>query len=438
MIHPILTKSLTCLFIYLLTGPLSAQDSRLAAGPMAGYNTPHEVTIWVQTRTETSVQFIYWPEKDTVKTYKTDIVHSQKSHAYTVEYLLEDLLPGTKYHYSLMLDGTKAPLADSLFFFTQSLNSHPIFSLATGSCAYIEDDSLKEKGLFKFGGRYEIFDQIAAKQPDYMLWLGDNIYLRGRDWETVEGVHYRYTHSRQTPPLNRFLRVGHHLSIWDDHDFGPNDSDGTWRGKDYTQAAFERFWGNPEPADSIGTYTTWRVGDVEVFLTDCRYYRSPVGAGGGAFFGDRQIEWLIAALKASNANFKLVAVGTQLFSNCNLGEGYCFGFPAEFERFMKRLSTEKIPGIVFLSGDKHYTEISRYDLPEHYPLYELTFSPLTSFPTPIRLKNTHRVKRTSYKRRNFGMLNFGGEPSNRFMQIELYNFKGKLIWERKLWASQLK
>lgn len=424
-----------CYFIFSTSA--IAQDDLLAAGPMAGYNTATEVVVWIQTKEEAEAQLVYWPEGDTSGGGKTDIVRSKLEEALTIEFVLQQLTPDTRYHYRLWLNEKKVELPDSLFFFTRTEAPYPTFSLATGSCAYIEDDSLQdEKGLFKFGGRYDIFDQIAAKQPDYMLWLGDNIYLRGNDWESVEGVHYRYTHSRQTPALNRFLRVGHHLAIWDDHDFGPNDSDGTWGGKDYTKAAFERFWGNPAAADSGGTYFAYRIGDVELFMTDCRYFRSPVGQG-ESFLGDKQIEWLIQSLKASDANFKLVAVGTQLFSNCNLGEGYCFGFPEEFARFMKRLEAEKIPGIVFLSGDKHYTEISRYDLPSHYPLYELTFSPLTSFPTPFRLKNTHRVKRTSYKRRNFGMLHFEGEPTNRYMRIELYNFKGKLIWERKIWARQL-
>ena len=154
--------------------------------------------------------------------------------------------------------------------------------MTVGSCAYVVDTTLKSDKRFpKFGDKYYIYDRIAAKKPDYMFWLGDNIYLRNGDWRAKESVLARYTQSRQRPELNRLLRTGHHVAIWDDHDFGPNDSHSGWGGQDYTLEAFNLFWGNPKSIDSAGIFTNYRIGDVELFLTDCRFFRSPAKTGGG-------------------------------------------------------------------------------------------------------------------------------------------------------------
>ena len=37
-------------------------------------------------------------------------------------------------------------------------------------------------GSADYGGGFEIFDAIAAKKPDLMLWLGDNLYFQRPDF----------------------------------------------------------------------------------------------------------------------------------------------------------------------------------------------------------------------------------------------------------------
>ena len=98
----------------------------------------------------------------------------------------------------------------------------PDFRFVIGSCAYINDPPYDRPGE-PYGGEYEIFEQIAAQRPDFMIWLGDNVYLREPDWNSEAGILYRYTHTRSLPQLQKLLRICPHYAIWDDHDFGPND-----------------------------------------------------------------------------------------------------------------------------------------------------------------------------------------------------------------------
>ena len=54
-------------------------------------------------------------------------------------------------------------------------------TIAIGSCYFLADPN----PLFAkqdYGGGFEIFDAIAAKKPDMMLWLGDNVYLQQPDF----------------------------------------------------------------------------------------------------------------------------------------------------------------------------------------------------------------------------------------------------------------
>ena len=71
-----------------------------------------------------------------------------------------------------------------------------------------------------------------------MMWLGDNMYLRTPDFLSNTGIRHRYRHARSLPELQPLLGSVHHYAIWDDHDYGPNDADGSFVNKQLTESAF--------------------------------------------------------------------------------------------------------------------------------------------------------------------------------------------------------
>ena len=77
-----------------------------------------------------------------------------------------------------------------------------------------------------------------------MIWLGDNVYFREPD-DSRTGVYHRYSHDRSLPELQPLLGSVHHYAIWDDHDYGPNNSDRSFIYKNITLQAFKDFWANP-------------------------------------------------------------------------------------------------------------------------------------------------------------------------------------------------
>ena len=110
---------------------------------------------------------------------------------------------------------------------------------------------------------------MAQEEFDAMLWLGDNVYLREADVGSLSGFVHRYTHTRSLPEMQALLSKGSHYAIWDDHDFGPNDCDGSWIHPDWSRAAFKAFW---QPDFRI-EHHPFLYGDVEFFLLDNRSHR---------------------------------------------------------------------------------------------------------------------------------------------------------------------
>jgi len=276
-----------------------------------------------------------------------------------------------------------------------------------------------------------------------MLWLGDNVYFRETDWDSRSGMIARYTHDRALPQLQRFLATVHHYAIWDDHDYGPNDSDRSFLHKHTARQVFTLFWCNPtvgiDGTQGITTAFSW--GDVDFFLLDNRFWRTPnrLSSGQRTLLGPEQFQWLREALLSSRASFKIIAIGGQVLNPLPVFETYARCAPEEREELLQFLDSTRIPGVIFLSGDRHFTELSRLERKGLYPLYELTTSPLTASPfrNADREPNPLRIPETLVTERNFALLEFTGPASDRELVIRVYNAGGALLWEHRLHASEL-
>lgn len=434
------------MFCWLFASVAFAQSELLQSGPMLGYSDMREVLLWVQTKAPARVQFKYWDKSNPKQVFETESVQTSKEKAYTAAVIADKVLPGRRYQYELYINGKKVERLYPMEFQTQVLwryrTDPPNFTVAMGSCAYINEPEFDRPGK-PYGDGYEIFKSIHAKRPDVMLWLGDNTYYREGDWTTRTGMHHRYTHTRSLPELQPLLASTHHYAIWDDHDFGPNDCDGSFWNKEMALETFKLFWGNP--SYGVGTLrgitTQFQWGDAEFFLLDDRYHRTPQKRKTieGTILGKEQFDWLINALSASLATFKFVVIGGQVLNPLPVYETYA-NYPEERQRLIETITKEGISGVIFLTGDRHFTELSKLDRPGTYPLYELTCSPLTSgvFAGAAKEANPLRVPGTLVQERNFAMLKFSGPRDDRTLTISIYSVDGKELWTRSIKAEELR
>lgn len=420
-------------------------QSPLKSGPMVGYSEMREVMLWTQTNEAARVQIRYWEQGAPKQTHLTDEVQTSKQTAFTAHLLADQVQPGKKYDYDVLVNGKKVALSYPTTFQTQTLwqwrTDPPAFQFAVGSCAYVNEPEVDRPGT-PYGGNYEIFTSITAKKPDFMLWTGDNTYLREVDWNTRSGVLRRYTHTRSLPEMQPLLASAHHYAMWDDHDFGPNDSDRAYWFKPITLEAFKLFWANPNYIFNEGCTGTFFWNDCQFFLLDDRTYRTPndLKTVERTMLGQKQFDWLIDALSSSQASFKFVIIGGQVINPLAVFETYAT-FGEERNRLIKAITDAKIPGVLFITGDRHHSIVHKLDRPGTYPLYDFTISPLTSGPAkPLseELAQSTVVDGTLVTERNFAMMQVSGPLKERVLKITVYDSKGTEKWNREIKASALK
>lgn len=422
--------------------PKSGNEA-LQNGPMLGYVEMREALIWVQTKHFATVQVEYWEKDKPEQKWQTDLVQTYKNSAFTAKCIASQLQPGTTYEYRVEINGDSVRLPYPTTFSTQPLwqwrTDPPAFTLATGSCAYVNEPVFDRPGR-PYGSNHQTFEQIAMQKPDLMLWLGDNVYLREVDWYTRSGMQHRYTHDRSIPELQALLASTPQYAIWDDHDFGPNDSDGSFVHKETAWEVFRDFWGNPTfgVKGQKGCTTQFQFADVDFFLLDNRYYRTPNDCKTcpeRSALGKVQLQWFKEALSASRAPFKIVANGGQVLSTSLNGETYSRLFPAERDSILAFIERENIKGVIFLTGDKHYTELSALQNKAGNWVYELTSSPLSSgvfVDAGTKEQNDYRVPGTVVTEHNFGLLRFSGPRTKRELEIKIINYEGREVWSRAL------
>jgi len=434
---------LACLFGWATA--LTAQHPLLNSGPMVGAADMNRVKLWVQTTEPTMVQVEYWPIDTPSAVRATPSVVTNRQAALTAHLEATDVLPGQTYAYKLYLDNEPVDLSWPLKFQTPPhwhyRTDPPEFTVAVGSCSFTNDPATDRPGD-GYGENFGIYQQIHALRPDLMLWLGDNVYFRETDWTSRLGMQRRYTKTRRLPEMQPLLGSTHHFAIWDDHDFGPNNSDGAYLLKDTALQVFQQFWANPTYGvpDAPGCATSFQWGDVDFFLLDNRYHRSSNTrvTGPDQLLGEAQFQWLISALKFSRAPFKVVCIGGQVLNPLKQYETYANLVPQERDRLLKTLQEEGIDGVMFFTGDRHHTEISTYEPEGFYPLHDFTISPLTSHAYDAsEEENPLRDDATLIGTQNFALLKFTGPRTDRVMTITTYTHAGESVWTRAIRASDL-
>lgn len=296
------------------------------------------------------------------------------------------------------------------------------FRVAFGSCA-------------KQSKPQPIWRAIGAAKPDLFVFLGDNLYADARDEATLR---QRYVEFDNVQALQAFRRAVPHIAIWDDHDFGDDDEGGDYPLKQLSQQLFCDAW--KEPADSPrrrndGVYASYVYEAfgrrIQVILPDLRYNRTALTADPklkssyaamvlraklsgqpmtgwyvpderpeAEILGEAQWQWLEAQLRVP-ADVRLIGSSVQFAAD---GSGWeCWSnFPRERARLIELMRKTGAEGVVFLSGDMHYAELSSVDVAGGYPLWDATSSGLTEvwdIPTPNRNRRS-----TVMAELNFGVI----------------------------------
>lgn len=411
---------------------------------MHGFADHQGIALWLQsTKAENLRVEIRAAEGPSPRPLHTHLVSLGARTDFTHTLEVSGLEPGTRHEYVVRAGSA---LRARGAFRTQALwqwrTEPPTVRIAAGSCAYLNDFRFDRPGK-PYGGGEEIFDAIAAQEPDLMVWLGDNIYLREAEYTSRGGIDRRYRFYRGHPRLARLWTAAPHVAIWDDHDFGPDNSDFSYAGRGWTHEMFLRYWPMPFSPPAEGLYGKILQGDVDIFMLDGRTHRYPERWPDGAdkaLYGAKQMLWLKAALVASRAPFRIVVGGSQFLNRVSRAESWV-KHPAEQEDFLRFLEAAKVPGVFFMSGDRHFASHLRVQRQGLYPLNEITTSPLTSGASSslndAERNNPDLVPGTLLNERNFALLTVTGPRTQRALHLEIRDTTGAKRWEWTTTAAEL-
>jgi alkaline phosphatase D len=213
---------------------------------------------------------------------------------------------------------------------------------------------------------------IRAQQPDFFLHLGDTIYAdRNGTARQLQDFWSKYRANRDDLASQYCFRDTSVYAVWDDHEVADNYLPSNPLAP-IGRKAFLDYWPIRCPSgESERIFRSFRWGkSAELFILDARQYRDLKRR---SMLGKTQKEWFFDSIAASQATFKFVATSVPMAGG---GSDRWDGYPDEREKILHHISSKKIRGVVFLSGDMHYAGITK--IPRGNGLKDITAGPLAA------------------------------------------------------------
>lgn len=340
-----------------------------------------------------------------------------------------------------------------------------VFAPLHASRAELRDDRLLQRIAFGSCSNENvpqpIWDPLIAADPDLFLFVGDNIYA---DTEDMDVMRAKYGKLAAQPGYQKLLQTCPVLATWDDHDYGVNDG-GAWYPKrlEAAEIMLDFF---KVPADSPrrqregihGAHVFGPDGKrVQIILLDTRSFKSrhlkdtrdaaekkqlnlvgwyvPQTDPETTILGEAQWKWLEEQLRQP-AEWRMIVSSIQVIADEKGMESWG-NFPHERERLYKLIDSTGAEGVVFLSGDVHFSEVSRSD-DGPYPLYDFTSSGLTnSHAGWAAAVNTHRVSDTAYAKPTFGLVEIDWSGPVSTLSLQARDLQGEPAFEMKVPRDKL-
>jgi alkaline phosphatase D len=333
---------------------------------MLGHVSDTEAWIWVKASKPASLKVRVSEHADFTDAREVSFGQVDEKTGRTASIRVDGLHADTHYHYEVILDDRIVSTTPAPSFVAASpTGKQGRLRVAFGSCVgRLPEHSAAAWGHIASRGNFDLF-----------LMLGDNHY---GDTTELERQRLYYTAHRQ---LAGFREIGAQrpvYAIWDDHDFGPNNSDSTTVGKEQSRQAFYEYWANPvrtAEKEDPAIYHTFERNGVGFFMLDVRWHRTPNNEPDGAtktMLGATQLAWLKRELQASKARVKIIASGSE-WQTYSQPDSWA-KFLTERDALLSWMQQEGIEGVIFLSGDRHFS--AGYHI--HDKWVEFTAGPLGS------------------------------------------------------------
>jgi len=412
---------------------LRAQSSRprITHGIQSGDPAADSVLLWARgDRPSRMLVEVANNEAFSKVLYKFRGPHLLPSTDFTARHVVTGLPAGADLHYRITLEDLKEGRALSEPS-TGHFKTSPV-SPRNVRFLWSADMVGQGYGINPDLGGIQIFKNMLQRQPDFFLHSGDTIYADGplkSSWAPPEGGNWRnimteakskaaetldeyrgcYQYNLMDEHVLKFNSQVAQIWQWDDHEVQNNWSPGrpgnlqiANGGQAFREYAPMRL--NPVETERI--YRKISYGPLlDVFLLDMRTYRAANGhnrqeaeSDETVFLGAEQRAWLKRELKASRADWKVIAAdmpigllvgdgkdneGRAMFEAAANGPGPALGRELEIADLLRYMKREKIRNTVWLTADVHYTAAHYYNpakatFTDFDPFWEFVSGPLNA------------------------------------------------------------
>jgi alkaline phosphatase D len=281
-------------------------------------------------------------------------------------------------------------------------------------------------GIDPSRGGMPAYAALLARKPDLFIHCGDAIYAddpirltgphgdatvwknvvddaKSQVAETLDDFRGAHRYPRGCAEVRALSAEVPLFAIWDDHEVRNNWYPGQplhdirYRSHsiDSLREPAHRAWTEYMPTLHEPMHRVVRWGPlVDVFLLDGRSYRSPNEPAPTAFLGEAQAAWLVQALRASTAVWKVVAsdmpIGVAVWEPgdtiARSMDGWANGEPGPPGGREQELATilraiRDVPNVVWVTADVHYAAAHRFDparaaFTDFAPFWELVAGPM--------------------------------------------------------------
>lgn len=321
---------------------LAVAAGPLTHGPVVGALTHSSARVWFRLAVEAAAT-VRWGRPDLAGASEVEArLRRAPDGGWVATADLAGLEPDSVYHYQVVV-GRRAvargpvPRLRTL----PSPGSETPFRFCLASC----------QSRAPVGG--EAFDRMADLDPLFVIQAGDFGYPNSTD-ERVQAANYLAQYD-PAYGLSRLLRRAALYHVWDDHDFGGNNVDGTVPGAEVSRRLYSLYASHLPLACPGGAIAqSFVCGRSEFFLLDTRSRRlKGVGLLDGLDAAEwSQRGWLLEGLERSTARWKFVVSSVPLHPVLGNREDSWCAFPEEREALIRDVR-DHTSGVIFLTGDRH-------------------------------------------------------------------------------------
>lgn len=325
------------------------------------------------------------------------------------------------------------------------------------------DDSSDSLSVIAFGSCADqtepqpIWRDILEDRPDVFVFLGDNVYA---DTANMDEMRRQYEAFGSIPGVQQLFDTTRVLATWDDHDYGLDDAGAEFGKKEESKAIFLRFFREPQDSERWerpGIYAAYEFGPpgrrVQIILLDLRSFRSPLVRNPEArndnyeiprylpddrqdadMLGGAQWRWLEKQLRKP-ADLRIIGSSVQFAAEGHGWESWA-NMPRRRTQLFRLISRTGAEGVLFISGDMHYGELSRQDDSVPYPIYDFTSSGLNKIWEHPE-ENRHRIA-GPIRQHNYGLIEIDWEGRVPEFTMTLKGLRGERFFRHTVDLNELR